>query len=146
MKQLCSSSDLRELTELLKRLLCVGIPCAVCKDSSNAQLSVWIQQDNDFPLALKMFAERGAPRPVPPWAYLVDLPVPASEDAAVPATGDCAGAATDRENMPNVVLVQSKGSTVTGTAEAPAEGWGAQQKRTKRRGEARLWRSHPRRS
>ena len=128
---------LRELTELLKRLLRVGIPCALCKDSGNSQLSVWIQQDTDFPLALKMFGERKAPRPVPPWACLMGVPLPASEDRAVSASEDCAVVATDGENMPSVVIVQSNGATLTGTAGAAAGVPRVQQGRPKRRGEGR---------
>ncbi len=80
MKLLCASSDLGELKGLVKRLVGIGIPCAVCKDSSNSQLGVWIQQDSDLPLALKVFVERDKPRPLPPWASLLELAVPATED------------------------------------------------------------------
>ncbi len=119
MKQLCSSSDLRELTELVKRLVRVGIPCAVCKDGSNSHRSVWIQQDNDFPLALKIYAERDAPRPVPPWASLLGESLAAPEDST--ENNNPAVAAADEKNLACVVVVQMKGATVTGTAEAPAE-------------------------
>jgi hypothetical protein len=84
MKLLCASSDLGELQGLLKRLLRIGIPCAVCKDSNRSQLGVWIQQDEDFPLALKISVEREKPRPLPHWASLLDLAVPSTEQGAMP--------------------------------------------------------------
>jgi hypothetical protein len=137
MKLLCSSSDLRELKELVKRLVRIGIPCAVCKDSINSQLSVWIQQDNDFPLALKIFVSRDKPRALPPWASLLDSAVRATEDAAMTATKKPAVPATGGMGTPSVVLVQSKGPTLTGTTEATAVGWGPQPRRTKGRAEGR---------
>jgi len=149
MKQLCSSSDLRELTELVKRLVCLGIPCAVCKDGGNNLVSVWIQQDNDFPLALKMYVERKAPRPVPAWAYLIEVPVPAAEDSAVPAGrdgagqagGDGAAPASDGEDAPSVVLVESRGPTRTGSVERMGE----TQDPEPRRGGTGYWHSQPQR-
>ena len=116
MKLLCASSDLGELKGLVKRLVRIGIPCAVCKDSVDSQLSVWIQQDSDFPLALKMFVERDKPRPLPHWASLLDLAVPATEDPAVPATEDRAVPATDGISTPSVMVVQLRGATRTGSA------------------------------
>jgi hypothetical protein len=116
MKLLCASSDLGELKELVKRLVRIGIPCAVCKDSIPSQLSVWIQQDNDFPLALKMFVERKKPRPLPPWASLLDVAVPATEESALPATEECAVAATEGVGTASVLVVQLRGPTRTGSA------------------------------
>ena len=107
MKLLCASSDLGELKGLVKRLVRIGIPCAVCKDSIDSQLSVWIQQDSDFPLALKMFVERDNPRPLPHWASLLDLAVPATGERAVPAT--------DGISTLGVMVVQLGGPTRTGT-------------------------------
>ena len=95
MRVLCTSSDIRELTGLVKRLVWVGIRCAVCKESIDSRLSVWIQQDSDFPVALKILVERDKPRPLPHWASALDLPVSATEDSAVPATEDFASAATE---------------------------------------------------
>jgi hypothetical protein len=114
MKLLCASSDLGELGRLVKRLVRIGIPCAVCKDSVNSQLSVWVQQDSDFPLALKIFVERDKPRPLPRWASLLDLAVPAIEDSAVPATEERAVPAADAIGTPSVMVVQHRGPTRTG--------------------------------
>ena len=108
MKLLCSSSDLGELEGLVKRLVCVGIRCAVCKDSSNSHLSVWIQQDNDFPLALRIFVKRDAPRRLPHWACVLNSSPLATEVAAAPVARGAGG--------PSSVLVQPKGPTRTGTA------------------------------
>ena len=124
MKLLCESSDLGELKGLVKRLVRIGIPCAVCKDSIDSQLSVWIQQDRDFPLALKMFVERDKPRPLPHWASLLDLAVPATTESALPATEETALPATEDFGLPatdgidttRVMVVQSKWPTRTGTA------------------------------
>lgn len=117
MKQLCSSSDLRELTELVKRLVALGIPCAVCKDGGSSRVSVWIQQDNDLPVALKIYVEWKAPRPVPPWAYLIDLPPAAAEAPAVAGGGAAAVPAMDGRSGPSVVVVQTRGRTRTGSLE-----------------------------
>ncbi len=133
MKQLCSSSDRRELTELLKRLLRIGIPCALCKDSSNAQLSVWVQQDNDLPLALKILAERGTSRPVPPWAYVVELPGPPAEKFALAEGQDGFGPATEGTAGPSVVLVSTRGRTRTGSVEGMGETGRRQPRGTQRR-------------
>jgi hypothetical protein len=116
MKLLCASSDLGELKGLVKRLVRIGIPCAVCKDSIDSQLSVWIQQDRDFPLALKMFVERDKPRPLPHWASLLDLAVPATTESALSATEDFGLPATDGIDTTRVMVVQSKWPTRTGTA------------------------------
>lgn len=115
MKLLCSSSDLRELEGLIKRLVCVGIRCAVSKDSSSSYLSVWVQQDSDFPLALRIFTSRSTPRPVPHWASVLDVPLPAVAEPAAspkqePATPAACGAGTA-----SMVLVESRGPTRTGT-------------------------------
>jgi hypothetical protein len=116
MKLLCASSDLGELKGLVKRLVRMGIPCAVCKDSISPQLSVWIQQDSNFPMALKIFVERDKPRPLPHWASLLDSAVPAADDPAVPATEDRAVPATDGISTPSVMVVQLRGPTRTGSA------------------------------
>jgi len=116
MKLLWSSSDLRELERLVKRLVHVCIPCAVCKDSVDSRLSVWVQQDHDFPLALKIFVDREAPRSVPPWAELLDAPVPAAGRGVVPANEQAAVPATGEKHRPDVVIVQLSGSTRTGSA------------------------------
>ena len=116
MKLLCASSDLGELKGLVKRLVRIGIPCAVCKDSIDSQLSVWIQQDRDFPLALKIFVERDKPRPLPHWASLLDLAVPATKDSAAPATEEHAVPGSDGISTPSVMVVQPRGPTWTGSA------------------------------
>ena len=118
MKLLCSSSDLRELEGLIKRLVCVGIRCAVSKDSGDSHHSVWVQQDSDFPLALRIFTNRSTPRPVPHWASLLDVPLPAVEKPAVPTKREPATPAVPAAcgpGTPSVVIVESGGPTRTGT-------------------------------
>jgi hypothetical protein len=72
MRELYSSSELREHTELVKRLLDRGIPCAVFKKSGNRRLSVWIQHDSNFPQAVEVFADQNRGRPLPPWACVLE--------------------------------------------------------------------------
>ena|SRR5215467_847340 len=92
MRVLYSSSDLREQTELVKRLLDRRIPCGV-KRSSNSQLSVWIQHDSNFPHAVTVFAEQKRTRPVPLWVYSLDEPLPEGVkeglDKSLPRPEDC---------------------------------------------------------
>ena len=90
MKLLCSSSDLGELEWLVKRLMVLRIPCGVGKDPGESHLSVWIQQDSDFALGLRILVNRDKPRPLPSWACLLDSPVPANEESAVAASGEYA--------------------------------------------------------
>ena len=132
MKLLRSSSERCELEWLAKRLARIGIPCAVSKDSGDSQLSVWIQQDADFPLALNIFVNRARPRRFPPWACLFGSPVPGTEESGVPATEDfalLAGegfalpasedfalAALDGMDTTRVMVVQPKWLTRTATA------------------------------
>ncbi len=143
MRVLCSSSDLSELTELVKRLLSLGIPCAVCKDGGNSQLTVWIQQDDDFPLALKIYVERKAPRPLPPWASLLDAPAPVAKECAVPATEEVAVPAADAKDGPCVVVVRTRGPTRTGSVEGVGEAGGPQARRPQRQGQGRHWGPRP---
>src|SRR5512136_1289462 len=86
MKLLISSADLDDLERVVKRLVCACIPCAVCKDPVSAQLSVWIQQDLDFPLALRVVSNRdGRPR-LPHWAHVFDSALPGTKGSAWAAT------------------------------------------------------------
>jgi hypothetical protein len=82
MKLLFSSADLGEVGQLVKRLVWARIPCAVCRDAVNAYLSVWIQQDVDYPLALRIFTHRDRPRPLPRWACVFDTDLPANKGSA----------------------------------------------------------------
>ena len=83
MKLLFSSADLGEVGQLVKRLVWSCIPCAVCRDPANACLSVWIQQDADYPLALRIFTQRKGPRPLPRWAWVFDPDLPAKKGSAL---------------------------------------------------------------
>ena len=75
MRELHSSSDLRGHTELIKRLLDRGIPCAVVKTSDNSPPSVWIQHDSNFPQAVGVFADQNQGRPLPHWACVLEKPL-----------------------------------------------------------------------
>jgi hypothetical protein len=72
MRELCSSSDLREHTELVKRLLDRGIPCAVFKQPVNSRLTVWIQHDSNYPQAVNVFADQNRARPLAPWVSVLE--------------------------------------------------------------------------
>ena len=72
MRVLYSSANLREHTELIKRLLDRAITCAVIKKSGNCQLSVWIQHDSNYPQAVEVFAGQNRGRPLPPWACVLE--------------------------------------------------------------------------
>ncbi len=72
MKLLICPADLDDLEEVVKRLVCACIPCAICKDPANSHLSVWIQQDIDFPLALRVVMNREKRRQLPHWARVYE--------------------------------------------------------------------------
>jgi len=86
MRVLYSSSNLREHTELVKRLLDRGIPCAVFKSSGNSPLSVWIQHDSNFPQAVEVLANHNRARPLPAWVSALDkfpLERPSGDKSAI---------------------------------------------------------------
>lgn len=116
MKLLISSADLDDLERVVKRLVCACIPCAVCKDPVSSHLSVWIQQDLDFPLALRVVMNRDGRARLPHWARVYDSALPP----------------TSRIEPPNLLLVQSQGSTRTGTGWATVPGRAAQRTRAGR--------------
>jgi len=124
MKLLISSTDFDDLERVVKQLVWACIPCAVCKDPISSHLSVWIQQDIDFPLALRVSMNRDAPRRLPHWARVFDC--------ALPATQRSARAATNGIEPRRGLLVQSKAPTWTGTTRATALRWLPQQTRPAR--------------
>ncbi len=77
MKLLFSTADRGELGRLIKGLLWARIPCAVCRDPVKSHLSVWIQRDEDFPLALHVFTHRHTTHRLPHWARALDPAPPA---------------------------------------------------------------------
>jgi hypothetical protein len=96
MRELHSSSDLRGHTELIKRLLDRGIPCAVIKKSDDAPLSVWIQHDSNFPQAVGVFADQSRTRPLAPWTCVLQkslLEKLSADDIAIP---------TEKETQPDL--------------------------------------------
>lgn len=82
MKLLISSTDLDDLQRVVKRLVSACIPCAVCKDPDSSHLSVWIQQDLDFPLALRVVMNREERARVPHWARALEPALPTNERPA----------------------------------------------------------------
>jgi hypothetical protein len=115
MKLLISSADLAELERVVKQLVWAFIPCAVCKDPISSHLSVWIQQDIDFPLAVRVSVNRDAPRRLPHWARAFDSALPATQRSVrVGITG------IEPRRGP---LVQSQVPTWMGTTRATPLRW-----------------------
>lgn len=81
MKILISSTDLEDLEQVVKRLVCACIPCAVCKDPASSHLSVWVQQDADFPLALRVVMNRDKCSHLPHWARVYEFASPANTES-----------------------------------------------------------------
>ncbi len=127
MKLLCLSAELRELTDLVKKLLRIGIRCAVYQEPGCPQSGVWIQEDADFPQALKILVDQKGPRPLPAWACLLGVAQEAPQRPAPAPTKCCTAPAIEAKTMPSVVVVRSEGTTRTGTrrfyrtAPAPAQ-------------------------
>ena len=110
MKLLITSTDLDDLGRIVKRLVCARIPCAVCKDPGSSRLSVWIQRDIDFPLALRVVVNREERPRLPHWARALESALTVTKRSALPATNGI--------EPPRELLVQSKTPTWTGTAYA----------------------------
>jgi hypothetical protein len=108
MKLLITSTDLDDLGRLVKRLVWARIPCAVGKDPGTSHLSVWIQRDIDFPLALRVIVNREERPRLPHWARALEPGLAVAERSALPATNGIAA--------PQELLVQSETSTWTRTA------------------------------
>jgi hypothetical protein len=68
MKVLASSTDLDDLTLLVKRMVRAHIPSAICKDPRSGHLSVWVQRDCDFVWALRVAANPPRRPRMPHWA------------------------------------------------------------------------------
>ena len=118
MKLLITSTDLDDLERVVKRLVWARIPCSVCKDPASSHLSVWIQRDIDFPLALRVAANREERPRLPHWARALEPASNVAERSALRATNGMA--------PPKELPVHSKTSTWTGTACATNPGCGAE--------------------
>lgn len=70
MQLLASSTDFEDLALLIKRMVRAHIPSAVSKDPGNGQLGIWVQQDCDFPLALRVASTPPRQRRLPDWAVV----------------------------------------------------------------------------
>ncbi len=73
MKLLFSSFELEEIQRHVKRLVFASIRCSVCRNPGDSSLSVWINDDTDFPRALKIFMNRSTARPIPRWLRVYDF-------------------------------------------------------------------------
>ena len=122
MKLLITSSDFDDLERLVKRLVWARIPCAVRKDPGTSHLSVWIQRDIDFPLALRAVVNREERPRLPHWARALEPAPTVTDRSGLPATDGIA--------PPQELLVRSKTPTWTGTACATNLGCVAQPTRT----------------
>jgi hypothetical protein len=110
MKLLTSSADFDDLQRVVKRLVCAFIPCAVCKDPGSSRLSVWIQQDHDFPLALHAVMNREERARLPHWSRALEASLPTNQRSAFPVTNGI--------EPPRELVDQSKRTTWTSTAHA----------------------------
>ena len=119
MKLLISSTDLDDLERVVKRLVCARIPCAVCKGPGSSHLSVWIQQDLDFPLALRVVVNREGRSRVPHWARALEPVQPATKRPALRPTNGI--------EPPQGLPVQPRAPTWTGTAHVTTLACAAQQ-------------------
>ena len=108
MKLLITSTDLDDLGRLVKRLVWARIPCAVCKDPGTSHLSVWIQRDIDFPLAMRAVVNREERPRLPHWARALEPAPTVTERSALRATNGIA--------PPKELRVQSETLTWTETA------------------------------
>jgi hypothetical protein len=124
MKLLVTSTDLDDLGRIVKRLVCACIPCAVCKDPGSSHLSVWIQRDIDFPLALRVVVNREERPRLPHWARALEPALPAARRSALPAIPGI--------EPPQELLAQSKTPTWTWTECAATLGCVAQPTRPAR--------------
>jgi hypothetical protein len=125
MRLLISTTDLDDLERVVKRLVCAYIPCEVCKEPDSARLNVWVQQDVDFPLALRILVNRGVRSRLPHWARALESVLPAPRPSAAPAT--------DGGAPPQGPLVQFSEPTRTGTGGVtPRRSAGQQTSKAKR--------------
>jgi hypothetical protein len=87
MKMLACSADLENLEQVVKRLIHAHIPCAVSKGSSDSRLSVWVQRDADFSLALRVASKRQSRPRLPYWTAALDFCLSATRYSASPLAG-----------------------------------------------------------
>jgi hypothetical protein len=78
---LFASSDRAEMTRTVKSLLLAGVRCEVRKERRSSSYGVWLQEERDFPRALGIWKLYAKPRPLPPWASVLESVVPASARA-----------------------------------------------------------------
>jgi len=81
MKLLFLSLDRREVTRTVTRLVLAGVRCAVCREAGDCSYGVWVQHEQDFPNALRIWMLHAKPRPLPPWAAVLQSVAPAGEEA-----------------------------------------------------------------
>jgi hypothetical protein len=110
MKLLITSTDLDDLQRVVKRLVCAGIPCAVYRDPGSPHLSVWIQQDLDFPLAVRVVMNREERARLPHWARALEPSLTTNQRSASPVTNGT--------EPPRELVAESMTTTWTGTAYA----------------------------
>lgn len=104
MRLLFLSSEPAELRQTLKWLLRASIPCAVWRGDGIARYGVWVQNDEDFPKALRIRMLWAKPRPVAPWVHLLESAASVNVETQCAETPAPAGAQPEgggaREKQP----------------------------------------------
>ena len=77
-KLLFVSSDSDEIIRTVRYLLRAGVRCAVRKERWNSCYGVWVQNEEDFPRALRIYLDCAKPRKLPPWAEVLESLAPGS--------------------------------------------------------------------
>ena len=80
-KLLFVSTDTQEVTQTVKWLLRSGIRCEVRRERWNSCHGVWLQDERDFPKALRIWMLYSKPRPLPAWASVLESIAPESAPA-----------------------------------------------------------------
>jgi hypothetical protein len=71
-KLLFVSSDPEEIIRTVRYLLRAGVRCAVRRERWNSCYGVWVQNEEDFPRALRIYMDCAKPHPLPPWAEVLE--------------------------------------------------------------------------
>jgi len=130
MKLLASSADCGDLACIVERLMCAHIPCAVAKGVLKNQISVWVQRDRDFSLAVYAVVNRpGRPR-LPHWGNLLATAplrlksaAPPEATPADPPQTSIAHSASQAQTTTAVTLTSSRTVQEALPAGPPPESW-----------------------
>ena len=71
-KLLFVSSNPEEIINTIKYLLRAGVRCAVRRERWNSCYGVWVQNEADFPRALRIYLDCCKPLPLPPLSGVLE--------------------------------------------------------------------------